>query len=82
MDPEVLGHIRHGSWPAVLKIMAAAPVDRHVLQRVQEQVVKELLLEREHELAGTLLREWASSLSDATPGRAEGRLLQGLWDLV
>lgn len=66
----------------MLKALSASRVDRQAVSRVQEQIVKELLLEREHELASTLLKEWSVTLSEPVRGMGEGQLLQHMWDLV
>ena len=85
---DLIENVKKGSWHLVLKALQTARLDKRMIQRIYEQVAKELILEKEQELVINLLKEWSVALSEPVVDEhgsliiGEGHLLQELWDLT
>ena len=75
-----MNHLREGNWHLVLKQLQSTRLDLSIVQSIYEQIVRELVLEREWGVAQALLREQNAVLGWGTGG--EGHVLQELWDLT
>ncbi|TNV86395.1 hypothetical protein FGO68_gene3514 [Halteria grandinella] len=89
VSQDFIESVRRGQWHQVLKQMQhSARMEKGLVQGVYEQIVKELIIEREYVLAQQILREQSVVLSESVYGEnnqlvhGEGALLQELWDLT
>jgi hypothetical protein len=60
---DFLENVRRGNWHMVLKTMQGTRMDMGAVQSIYEQVVRELVVEREWALAQGILREQSQILS-------------------
>ncbi|CDW71757.1 wd repeat protein 61 [Stylonychia lemnae] len=74
---DFLQNIKKGFWHQVLKQIQYISIDKIVLVRLYEHIIKELLIQKEYEMAQYLIQEQTASLLQEYPD-----ILQNLWDIT